>query len=100
MFRRKHWKIHNLTVPIEKKVTRTVDNREGITKNISHTLRFIDDTKFMASSLLNLVNDLSEEVHKIKCNVNTDTMIKIAKHVELNIGIATAFLNKQILKMI
>ena len=35
-----------------------------------------------------------------KLNVNTDTMIKNVKHVELNISIATVFLNTQILKII
>ena len=33
-------------------------------------------------------------------NVNFDTMIKNVKHVELNINIATVFLNAHILKMI
>ena len=33
-------------------------------------------------------------------NVNFDTMIKNVKHVELNISIATVFLNAHILKMI
>ena len=42
-----------------------------------------------ASSLLNRVNNLSEEF--IKSNVNLD-MIKIVKFVELNNKIATAFL--------
>ena len=50
-----------------------------------------------ASSLLNRVNNLSEEF--IKSNVNLD-MIKIVKFVELNNKIATAFLNTQTLKMI
>ena len=50
-----------------------------------------------ASSLLNRVNNLSEEF--IKSNVNPD-MIKILKFMELNNKIATAFLNTQILKMI
>ena len=36
----------------------------------------------------------------IKLNVNTDMMIKIVKHVELNTSIATVFLNTQILKTI
>ena len=49
------------------------------------------------SSLLNRVNNLSEEF--IKSNVNLD-MIKIVKFVELNNKIATAFLNTQTLKMI
>ena len=50
-----------------------------------------------ASSLLNRVNNLSEEF--IKSIVNLD-MIKIVKFVELNNKIATAFLNTQTLKMI
>ena len=45
----------------------------------------------MASSLSNLVNNLSEEFHGIKCKLGI---------VELNISIGTVFLNTQILKMI
>ena len=36
----------------------------------------------------------------IEANINLDTMIKNVKHVELDISIATVFLNTQILKMI
>ena len=36
----------------------------------------------------------------IELNVNSDTMIKNVKHVELNISIATVFWNTQILKVI
>ena len=35
-------------------------------KNISYMLQFIDSARFMASSLLNLVNNLSEGIHRIK----------------------------------
>ena len=52
----------------------------------------------MASSLSNLVNNLSKEIHKIK--LNTDKMIKNVKTAELNINIATVFFNTQTLKMI
>ena len=55
------------TVPIEKEVTRIDKNGEEITKNISYILQFIDSARFMASSLSNLVNNLSERIHKIKC---------------------------------
>ena len=55
------------TVPIEKEVTITDKNREEITKNMSYMLQFIDSTRFMPSSLSNLVNNLSEGIHKIKC---------------------------------
>ena len=55
------------TVPIEKEVTRIDKNGEEITKNISYILQFIDSARFMASSLSNLVHNLSEIIHKIKC---------------------------------
>ena len=52
----------------------------------------------MASSLSNLVNNFSEGIHRIKYKYRHDD--KNLKHVELNISIATVFLNTQILKMI
>ena len=86
------------TVPIEKEVTRIDKNGEEITKNISYILQFIDSARFMASSLSNLVNNLSEGIHKIKCKFWHN--YKNLKHAELSISIVTAFLNTQILKMI
>ena len=41
-------------------------------KNISYVLRFIDGTRFIASSLSNLVNNLSEGIHRIKCKIGQD----------------------------
>ena len=41
-------------------------------KNISYILQFIDSARFMASSLSNLVNNLSEKIHKIKCKYGQD----------------------------
>ena len=55
------------TVPIGKGVRRIDKNGEEITKNTSHILQFIDCARFMASSLSNFVNNLSEGIHKIKC---------------------------------
>ena len=45
----------------------------------------------MASSLSNLVNNFSDRIHKIKCKY--DTMTKNVKFAELNINIATAFID-------
>ena len=53
-------------VPIEK-VTRIDKNGKTKKKNISYILQFIHSTRFMASSLPNLVNNLTEGIHKIKC---------------------------------
>ena len=59
-------------VPIEKEVTRIDKNGEEITKNISYILQFIDSARFMASSLSNLVNTLSQGIHRIKCKFGDD----------------------------
>ena len=55
------------TVPIEKEATRIDRNGEEVTKNKSYILQFIDNLRFMASPLLNLINNLSEGLYKIKC---------------------------------
>ena len=60
------------TVPIEKEVTKIDKNGKEITKNISYILQFIDSARFMASSLSNLVNNLSVGIHKIKCKYGND----------------------------
>ena len=49
----------------------------------------------MASSLSNLINSLSEGIHKIKCK--NKNHVKLG---EININIATVFLNTLTLKMI
>ena len=38
-----------------------------MTQNISYILQFMDRAIFMTSSLSNLVNNLSEGIHEIKC---------------------------------
>ena len=56
-----------MAVPIEKEVTRIDKNGEEITKYLFYRLQFVNSGRFVASSLSNLVNKLSEEIHKIKC---------------------------------
>ena len=65
---------------------------------MSYILQFIDGARFMASSLSNLVNNFSEGIHRIKCKFGDEE--KNVKLVELNISIATVFLNIKTLKMI
>ena len=38
-------------------------------QKLSYILQFIDSARFMASLLSNLVNNLSERLHRIKCNL-------------------------------
>ena len=42
-------------------------NGKENTKNIFYRLQFIDSARFMASSLSNLGNNLSEGIHEINC---------------------------------
>ena len=60
------------TVQIEKGVTRIYKEEEEVTKNISFILQFIDSARFVVSSLSNLVNNLSEEIHRIKFKYRHD----------------------------
>ena len=78
-------------VPIQKEVSRIDKNGEEIKKTLSYRLQFIDSTRFMASPLSSVVNNLAEEF--IKINANTNAMIKNVKLAELNANIATDFLN-------
>ena len=62
---------------------------------MSYILQFIDSTRFMGSLSSNLANNISEVIQRIKCKSrHSDTNVK---RVELNISIATVFLNTQIL---
>ena len=81
------------TVPTEKEVPRIDKNGEEVRKNISCILQFIDSTRFMASSLSNLVNNLSEGIHRIKYKYRHDD--KNVRLAELNISTGTVFLNTQ-----
>ena len=55
-----------------KEVMRINKNKEVFEKNTSYKLQFIDSTKFIASSLSNLVNNLSDEIHRIKFKFGHD----------------------------
>ena len=63
------------TVQIAKEVTRIHKNGEEVTKNISYILQFIDSARFMASSLSNLVNNLSQVIHRNKYKFGQDDKI-------------------------
>ena len=83
---------------MEKRVTRIDKNGEEITKNISYILNlYIAQDLWQAHcQILSII--FQKELREL--NVISDTIIKIMKHAELNISIATFFLNTQILKII
>ena len=43
-----------------------------VIRSLSYILQFLDSTRFMASSLSNLVNNLSGRLHRIKCKLGHD----------------------------
>ena len=53
-------------------MTKTDENGEEITKIISYILQLTENERFMADLLSNLVNNLSERIHKTKCNYAQD----------------------------
>ena len=55
------------SVPIEKEVTKIDKYANESVVSISYNMKFIGSTRFMASSLSNLVNNLTEGIHKVKC---------------------------------
>ena len=60
-------KYKNFPVPKEKEVTK-IDkdgNESGVT--LSYKITFIDNARFIATSLSNLVDNLAEGIYKIKC---------------------------------
>ena len=60
-------KYETFSVPVGKEI-RKVDKvgNEGIT-TVSYKIKFIDSAKFMKKSLSNLVDNLVERFHKVKC---------------------------------
>ena len=55
------------SIPIEKEVIKiNKDGNESVV-TISYKIKFIESARFMARSLLNLLNNLAEGIHEIKC---------------------------------
>ena len=62
-------KVQTFSVPIEKEVTKIdKDGNESVVTRF-YKIKFIDGARFMASSLSNLVDNIAEGIHKIKCKV-------------------------------
>ena len=61
------YKYCKVFVPIEKEVTNIDKDGNESVVTISYKTKFIDSARFMATSLSNLVDNLTEGVHNIKC---------------------------------
>ena len=60
------------TVSIQKHLIKIDKEGKEITKAISYTLQFTYSARFITSPLSNLVNNLAEGIHKIKCKYGRD----------------------------
>ena len=56
------------SVLVKKEITKiNIEGNENV-KTIFYKIKFIDSARFMESSLPNLADNLTEGIHKIKCN--------------------------------
>ena len=60
-------KCKTFSIPIEKEVTKIDKDGNESVFTIAYKTKFIDSARFMVSSLSNLVDNLTGEIHKIKC---------------------------------
>ena len=58
---------YKTSIPIEKEVTKINKDGNKSVFNISYQINFIDSARLVAISLSNLVDNLAEGIHKIKC---------------------------------
>ena len=74
MLRRKYWRIRNFFNSKRKKKLQELIKKEKkkLKKTVSYRSQFIDSAKFMTSTLSNLVNNLLECIHRIKCKYRHD----------------------------
>ena len=59
-------KYKNFPVPVETGVTKIDEDSNESVVTISYKLKFIDRARFMATSLSNLVDNLTKGIHNIK----------------------------------
>ena len=62
----KHRKLQNFSVPIEEEVTNIAKHGNKSVVTISYKIKFIDNGRFMASSLSYLADNLTEGIYKLK----------------------------------
>ena len=60
-------KYKTFSVPIKKEIKKIDKDGNETVETISYKIKFIDNARFMASSLWNLVDNLTEGINKIKC---------------------------------
>ena len=67
MFWRKPRKVKHFFVPVKKDIIKIDKDGNETVKTLSYKIKFIDSGRFMASSLSNLVDNLTKGINEIKC---------------------------------
>ena len=60
-------KCKTFALPVKKEITKIDKDGNENDVNIFYKIKFIDSARFIVSSLSNLVDNLAEGIHKIKC---------------------------------
>ena len=60
-------KSKTFSVPTKKEITKINEDDNKSVDSIFYEIQFIDSMRFMTTSLSNLVNNIAEGIHKIKC---------------------------------
>ena len=60
-------KYKTFSVPIKNKIINIDKDGNETAETISYKIKFVDSGRFMAISLSNIVDDLTDRIHKIKC---------------------------------
>ena len=60
-------KFKTFSIPIEKEITKIDKDGNKSVVTISYKIKFVGSARFMATSLSNLVDNLTEGICKIKC---------------------------------
>ena len=74
-------KYNTFSVPINKEVIKISNDGNESVESISYKIKFIDSSKFFASLLSNLVDNLTEGIHKIKsracgCSLEFESVVE------------------------
>ena len=68
-FKKNKAKNKTFSVSIKKEIIKIDKDGNETVENISYKIRFTNSARIMASSLSNLVDNLMEGIHKIKCKI-------------------------------
>ena len=66
MSSKKEEKCKNFLVPVKKEITKFDKDGNERVKTTFYKIKFIDGARFLASSLSNLIDNITERIHKFK----------------------------------